>query len=157
MAIYNLINNTLKNSFRTIDIVNINTSSTHLGSEEEIVEFLDKVAFFSADPAYNERELVSMIHDYFKHSSRILNVKFYKCKKNIVALIFSDSFGLKQEKDFSQKATLKCLANKVEFSIVQVPHTKYSDIQKGDISVPKSWKPAEDLNNFYSKLNIFFK
>jgi hypothetical protein len=71
MAIYNTVNSTNENSFRAISFQNMDISRDHLGSEQEVVELFDKIALFSADPGYSEREVVSTLYDYFKHSNRI--------------------------------------------------------------------------------------
>jgi hypothetical protein len=156
MAIFKKTTSVWENDHRTINIHNMNISATHLGNEQEIISFFDKIALLSHTKDYNDTQIASMIHDYIKYSPRIIKTLFYKHKKDIIALIFSDIAGIKQSEDFSQEITMRCCKNNFGFSIVELPISKYSDIQKGALNVPEDWKPFEQLNKTFNKMSIFF-
>lgn len=157
MAIFKKVTSVWENDHRSINIHNMNISANHLGNEQEIINFFDKIALLGADKDYDEMQLVAIIHDFIRYSPRILKTSFYKQKKNIIALIFTDVTGIKLGEDFTQEITMKCYPNNFGFSIVELPVSKYSDIQKGTLNVPEGWKPFDGLNKTFDKMSIFFK
>lgn len=135
----------------------MNVSSDHLGGEDEIMAFMDKIAHLVSEKNYDPTKLSVMMHDYVGQNSRIQKVSFYKYRNRIIALIFTDISGLKSERDFSQEINLHCKYSPLRFSIIEMASNKYYHIKKGVVSIPDGWVPYTELNKTFDRLSIFFK